>query len=68
MLDTLIPLVAVTYALTGRLRQGLRTRVRSQTGASTLEVVVIALGLLLAAGVAVAAITAAIKSRTDQIK
>lgn len=62
--------MVVSLALAGRLRTGVRARVAGtgDGGATTLEMVVIALGLLLAAGVAIAAITAAVKTRTAQIK
>ena len=70
------PLVALHLALltlTDRTRCGLATRrqqLREQdreVGLSTLEIVVIALGLFLLAGVLVAAITAAVNSRISQI-
>ncbi len=41
---------------------------RREDGVSTLEMVVIALGLLAIAGVLVAALTAAVTSRTEQLK
>lgn len=44
-----------------------RRRGQGDDGLSTLEVVVIALGLFLIAGVVVAAITAAVNSRVSQI-
>jgi hypothetical protein len=43
-------------------------RAHCQVGASTLEVVVIALGLFLVAGLLVAAITAAVTSRLGQLQ
>lgn len=51
-------------ALASRLRGDARA---DDAGLSTLEVVVIALGLFLIAGVAVAAITTAVNSRISQI-
>jgi hypothetical protein len=69
--EHITPLVIVLTALATRLRQGIRARLGgnpAETGASTLEMVIITLGLITVAGVLVAAITAAVKSRTDQIK
>ena len=60
--------VVVMLALAARLRTGVRARLDGEDGATTLEIVVIALGLLLAAVAAVAAITAAVNIRTTQIK
>jgi hypothetical protein len=59
------------YAALHSLLVTTRTRVRQahkESGSVTLEQVVIALGLLVLAGVAVAAITAAVNSRVGQIK
>lgn len=41
---------------------------RADAGVSTLEMVIIALGLMAVAGLLVAAITAAVTSRTNQIQ
>jgi Flp pilus assembly protein TadG len=41
---------------------------RDESGVSTLEMVIIALGLMAVAGLLVAAITAAVTSRTNQIQ
>ncbi len=52
--------------LTGRLRGAYRAR-SNDGGASTLELVILILGLVTVATLFVAALTAAVKSRTDQI-
>lgn len=44
------------------------TRARDERGSVTLEMVVIALGVLLLAGAVVAVITTAVNSRVNQIK
>lgn len=43
-------------------------RSRDDEGASTLEMVIIALGLMAMAGLLIAALTAAVTNRTDKIK
>lgn len=43
-------------------------RTRSEEGASTLEMVIIALGLMAMAGLLIAALTVAVTNRTDKIK
>lgn len=53
---------------TDRARARIRDTLRDDRGASTLEMVIIALGLLTVAGILVAAITAAVKSRADQLQ
>ena len=58
--------LTVLGALTGRLRAGWDDR-RTEAGASTLELVILILGLITVATLLVAALTAAVKSRTDQI-
>jgi hypothetical protein len=71
MSEHLTPLLVTLAALHQRLRQGILARVHggdSESGASTLEMVIITLGLITVAGVLVAAITAAVKSHTEQIK
>ena len=71
-MDGLVSFTALLLRdLTGRLRAGLRARTGSappEGGVSTLEMVIIALGLMAVAGLLVAAITAAVTSRTDQLK
>jgi ABC-type antimicrobial peptide transport system permease subunit len=70
------PLVALHLALltlTDRTRTGLSTRHQQmlqdrEAGLSTLEITVIALGLFLIAGIAVAVLTGATQGRLDQIK
>jgi hypothetical protein len=58
--------LTVLGALTGRLRSGLRAH-GTDSGASTLELVILVLGLITVATLLVATLTAAVKSRTDQI-
>jgi hypothetical protein len=60
-------LAAVTMlcSLATRVREEWKTR--SETGASTLELVILILGLITVATLLVATLTAAVKSRTDQI-
>lgn len=61
-----MPELALLTLLTGigsRLRH-----VREDEGVSTLEMVIITLGLIAVAGLLVAAITAAVTSRTNQIQ
>jgi hypothetical protein len=48
-------------------RAQVRRRVSSDVGATTLELVIIVLGLIAVAGLLVAAITAAVQRRVDQI-
>ena len=52
--------------LTGRVRSGFERR-GTQQGASTLELVILILGLITVATLLVGTLTAAVKSRTDQI-
>ena len=52
-------------ALTGRVRTTWQNR--AEEGASTLELVILILGLITVATLLVATLTAAVKSRTDQI-
>ncbi len=63
------PLLALTYlqALITSTRAGVRRRVSGDAGATTLELVIIVLGLIVVAGLLVAAITAAVQRRVDQI-
>lgn len=71
------PLVALHVALltlTDRTHAGLTTRRQqmladgSEAGLSTLEITIIALGLFLIAGIAVAVLTGATQSRLNRIK
>jgi hypothetical protein len=57
---------AMLGMLAGRIRSGWEHR-GSQEGASTLELVILVLGLITVATLLVATLTAAVKSRTDQI-
>ena len=66
MLDELTAPTALTLRiLTGLLR---RDRPRGDEGATTLELVVLALGLLTVAGLLVAALTVAVNGRIGQIR
>jgi hypothetical protein len=58
--------LTVLGALTGRIRSGWGNR-GTEAGASTLELVILVLGLITVATLLVATLTAAVKSRTDQI-
>ena len=58
--------LTVLGALTGSLRSGWADR-RTEAGASTLELVILVLGLITVATLLVATLTVAVKSRTDQI-
>jgi hypothetical protein len=62
-------LIALAYlnALVTTARAGVRRRVDDDTGASTLELVIIVLGLIAVAGLLVVAITAAVQRRVNQI-
>lgn len=68
------PLVALHVALltlTDQARTGLAARRQQQdpqVGLSTLEITIIALGLFLIAGIAVAVLTGATQSRLNKIK
>ncbi len=53
-------------SLSDRARDGWRAR-GTEEGASTLELVILILGLITVATLLVATLTAAVKSRTDQI-
>ncbi len=64
------PLILTTLTILSSLteRTGRAWRSRGEdTGASTLELVILILGLITVATILVAALTAAVKSRTDQI-
>ena len=58
-------ITALTVAT--RTRTRIRHAVHNQAGATTLELVIIVLGLILVAGLLVAAITAAVQRRVNQI-
>ena len=66
-MDTLLSTtLTVLSALTGRVRAGWSDR-GTETGASTLELVILILGLITVATLLVGTLTVAVKSRTDQI-
>jgi hypothetical protein len=62
-------LTAWLQAQASHLRSSLRSRIGDdpEAGASTLEMVIITLGLIAVAGILVAALMAAVQSRTAQI-
>lgn len=65
-METLLVVLRLQYLLlTTSLRE---RRSGSDEGASTLEMVIIALGLMAMAGVLIAALTTAVTSRTSKIK
>lgn len=66
----LLVLTAWLQAQESHLRSAVRSRFRDEpeSGASTLEVVIITLGLITVAGILVAALTAAVTSRTAQLR
>lgn len=65
-MNTLVILAILnSYLITARHR--IRERVHDEVGASTLELVIIILGLIGVAGVLVVAIAAAVQRRVDQI-
>jgi hypothetical protein len=67
-MDALITTARTILAvLTGRLRTAWQAR-GTEAGASTLELVILILGLIAVATLLVATLTAAVKSRTDQIR
>lgn len=69
--DLIQPILILLRAELTRARAAVHTRRRGTTveaGVSTLEMVIIALGLMAVAGLLVAAITAAVTRRTGQIK
>ncbi|MBN9375415.1 MAG: hypothetical protein J0I40_08520 [Cellulomonas sp.] len=55
------------HAMVTTTRADIRRRVTNDVGATTLELVIIVLGLILVAGLLVAAITAAVQRRVNQI-
>jgi hypothetical protein len=62
-----ITTLTVLGGLTDRLRAGWAAR-DAERGASTLELVILVLGLIAVATLLVATLTAAVRSRTDQIQ
>lgn len=69
--DLIQPAFIVLRGLAERARTGVAQRVRAtepDSGVSTLEMVIIALGLVAVATLLVTAITVAVTRRTDQIK
>jgi len=62
-------LLALTYlqAVVTTARGAVRRRIHDDAGATTLELVIIVVGLIAVAGILVAAITAAVQRRVDQI-
>ena len=71
-MDELIqPTLVLLHLQVARARAAIHLRRNAsgaEAGVSTLEMVIIALGLMAVAGVLVAAITAAVTRRTNQIK
>ena len=59
--------LAYLNALLIQTRARVRDRVANDVGATTLELVIIVLGLIAVAGILVAAITAAVQRRVNQI-
>lgn len=69
MYVTLLTLTTTLLSVAARNGRGRsRRHLRDDAGLSTLEIVVIALGLFLLAGALVAAITVAVNSRMNQIQ
>ncbi|MFZ0322656.1 MAG: hypothetical protein WAN48_00815 [Actinomycetes bacterium] len=69
--DLILPTLIFLRGLTARARAGVAQRARGadpEGGVSTLEMVIIALGLVAVATLLVTAITIAVTRRTDQIK
>ena len=64
-MDALTQTIAIVVA---GLATGVRRLSSDETGASTLEIVIITLGLIAVAGILVAALTAAVTRRTEQIQ
>ena len=63
-------LTALLQAQGSHLRSVVQGRLRDdpESGASTLEMVIIALGLVTVAGIFIAALMAAVRSRTEQLQ
>jgi hypothetical protein len=69
--DLILPTLIFLRGLAARARAGVAQRARGgdpESGVSTLEMVIIALGLVAVATLLVTAITVAVTRRTDQIK
>ena len=67
MNDVLVPAAILLAGLTSRAKRRLAQRARGDDGVSTLEMVIIALGLVAIATLLVTALTLAVTRRTDQI-
>jgi len=68
MNDILVPVTILLGGLTSRAKRRLAQRAHGDDGVSTLEMVIIALGLVAIATLLVTALTLAVTRRTDQIK
>ena len=71
MNDLIGPLIVLLSLQASRVRTAYDARRaphEGEAGVSTLEMVIIALGLMAVAGLLVAAVTVAVSRRTDQIK
>lgn len=68
MTDVLVPATILLAGLTSRAKRRLAQRAHGDDGVSTLEMVIIALGLVAIATLLVTALTLAVTRRTDQIK
>ena len=69
--EALAPLLVILSGLAARARTGLSQRIHhggAEDGVTTLELVIITLGLIAVATLLVAAITTAVTRRTNQIK
>jgi hypothetical protein len=69
--DLIRPLIVLLSLQTSRVRTAYDARRgprEGEAGVSTLEMVIIALGLMAVAGLLVAAVTVAVSRRTEQIK
>lgn len=66
--ELLMPLLVLLRLRANRLRSAVRDRLGGDEGVSTLEMVIIALGLMTVAGLLVAALTVAVTSRTNNLK
>jgi len=69
--DLIVPTLIMLRGLAGRARSGLSRRTNdagTEEGASTLEMVIITLGLSAVATILVTAITVAVTRRANQIK
>ena len=69
--DLIVPTLIMLRGLASRVRTGMSSRTNgagAEEGASTLEMVIITLGLIAVATILVAAITVAVTRRANQIK